>query len=55
MCSKAFALIFIMVWVRFTFPRLRLDQLTSLSWKYLTPAAIVIVFVAAFWRLGMLA
>ncbi|MFZ6665569.1 complex I subunit 1/NuoH family protein [Peijinzhouia sedimentorum] len=53
--SKALSLILIQIWVRFTFPRLRVDQLTSLCWKYLTPASLIIIFVAAFWRLWMLA
>lgn len=38
---KAFALSFVIIWFKWTFPRLRIDQLLSLEWKYLLPINLV--------------
>ena len=34
---KAFGLSFVIIWFKWTFPRLRIDQLLKLEWKYLLP------------------
>jgi len=35
--GKAIVLSFVVIWFKWTFPRLRIDQLLSLEWKYLLP------------------
>ncbi len=39
--GKAIVLSFIIIWFKWTFPRLRIDQLLSLEWKYLLPINLV--------------
>lgn len=48
---KLLTLLFVFIWIRATFPRLRIDQLTRLSWKFLVPLALINLGVAAFWAL----
>lgn len=38
---KAVLVTFVMIWFKWTFPRLRIDQLLSFEWKYLMPLALV--------------
>jgi len=49
--GKVFALVFLSLWVRWTFPRLRIDQLLNLEWKILIPISLVNLLVMAVWVL----
>jgi NADH-quinone oxidoreductase subunit H len=49
MILKTFALYYVVIWIRWTFPRLRVDQLMSVCWKYLTPIAIFNLVGCAVW------
>jgi NADH-quinone oxidoreductase subunit H len=44
---KTYFLIFVIMWVRWTFPRLRFDQLMNFSWKVMIPLALVNLLVTA--------
>ena len=51
--GKTFFLIFLIMWFRWTFPRLRIDQLLNLEWKYLLPISMFnIILVTAMAILG---
>ena len=51
--GKTFFLIFVIMWFRWTFPRLRIDQLLNLEWKYLLPISMFnILLVTAMAILG---
>ncbi len=39
--GKTFAVVWLLMWVRWTFPRLRIDQILKLEWKYLMPLCLV--------------
>lgn len=45
--AKTSAIIFVIMWFRWTFPRLRVDQLMHLEWKVLLPIGFVNLFIAA--------
>ncbi|TAL60475.1 MAG: NADH-quinone oxidoreductase subunit NuoH [Bacteroidetes bacterium] len=45
--GKTFFLIFVIMWFRWTFPRLRIDQLLTLEWKYLMPISLANMILAA--------
>jgi NADH-quinone oxidoreductase subunit H len=45
--AKAGLLVFFILWVRWTLPRMRIDQLMSLAWKLLTPAGFVALAIVA--------
>ena len=45
---KTYAIIFVMMWVRWTFPRLRFDQLMTFCWAVLIPLSIVNLLATAF-------
>jgi NADH-quinone oxidoreductase subunit H len=45
--AKLFALLFFFIWVRWTLPRFRYDQLMGLGWKVFLPLALLNVLIVA--------
>ena len=46
--AKMFGLVFFLMWMRWTYPRLRLDQLLGLSWKVLLPVGLLNLLITGF-------
>ncbi len=44
---KVYTLIFVIIWVRWTFPRLRFDQLMNFAWKFMIPVALINLMITA--------
>jgi NADH-quinone oxidoreductase subunit H len=44
---KSFAVFFVMMWIKFTMPRFRIDQLMAFNWKFLVPLALVNLLILA--------
>ena len=45
--AKAFFISFVIIWFKWTFPRVRIDQMLAFEWKYLMPIALVNLVVMA--------
>ncbi|MBI2918730.1 MAG: NADH-quinone oxidoreductase subunit NuoH [Chloroflexi bacterium] len=47
--TKTYAFVLFIIWLRATLPRLRIDQLMALAWRYLVPLAFANILVIAFY------
>src|SRR5689334_15557727 len=48
--AKLFCFVALLIWVRGTLPRLRIDQLMNFAWKFMLPMALINILVAAIWH-----
>ncbi len=46
--AKTFAVYFLSMWVRYTVPRLRIDQAMAFCWKFLTPIGLLLLILTVF-------
>jgi NADH-quinone oxidoreductase subunit H len=50
---KAMTVYFVVAWIRTTLPRIRIDHMLNINWKFLTPLALVVLIVTALVRAGL--
>ncbi|WP_437315595.1 NADH-quinone oxidoreductase subunit NuoH [Sorangium sp. So ce385] len=46
---KSWALVFVVIWIRWTLPRVRIDQMMNLCWKWFVPLSFVAFLLTALW------
>jgi NADH-quinone oxidoreductase subunit H len=51
--TKGFLLVFVMMWVRWTLPRLRIDQVMMACLKYMLPISCALLLGVSFWQLAI--
>jgi len=51
---KTLSVVAMQIWIRWTLPRFRVDQLMSFCWKVLTPLAFLCMLISGIWRLTMM-
>ena len=49
---KSWVLIFVVVWIRWTLPRVRIDQMMNLCWKWFVPLSFVAFLFTALWMVA---
>ncbi|MFS8070273.1 MAG: NADH-quinone oxidoreductase subunit NuoH, partial [Byssovorax sp.] len=49
---KSWILIFVVVWIRWTLPRVRIDQMMNLCWKWFVPLSFVAFLFTALWMVA---
>lgn len=49
--GKTSFMVFLILWIRFTFPRLREDQLQKFAWKFLIPGSLALILLTGGWIL----
>ncbi len=47
--AKSWVLIFVVIWIRWTLPRIRIDQLMNLCWKWFVPGSFAAFVLTALW------
>lgn len=44
---KGFIVYFLIMWIRYTLPRIRIDHMMNFNWKFLTPLALIVLLITA--------
>lgn len=44
---KAFIVYYVIMWIKYTLPRIRIDHMLNLNWKFLTPLSLIVLITTA--------